>query len=151
MLCRPFPKLSRIRRCAQRHGPAVGLVALLLAAVIAAGCASQPVVYGGGDIAQADIDACKRLASAAGANSGKTRRAARKTAVGAAMGGAAGGIWGAIRGERDVGNRAAAGAAAGAAVGLIGAAAESTEPSGTFRAYVDRCLRERGYDVVGWN
>jgi hypothetical protein len=146
MPCRPCIRVSRIGR---RAGALIGL--LLSVVMLAAGCSAQPVVYGGGDIAEADVEACKRLASAAGADSGKGRRALRKTAVGAAMGGAASGIWGSIRGERDVGNRAAAGAAAGAAVGLIGAVAEGSEPSGTYQAYVNRCLRERGHDVVGWN
>jgi hypothetical protein len=29
--------------------------------------------------------------------------------------------------------------------------ARGSEPSGTFKRYVNRCLRERGYDVVGWD
>jgi hypothetical protein len=56
-----------------------------------------------------------------------------------------------VRGYDDVGNRAAAGAAAGAAVGLVRGVTRSSEPSSTFKNYVNRCLRERGYDVVGWN
>jgi hypothetical protein len=36
-------------------------------------------------------------------------------------------------------------------VGLIRGATRASEPSDTFKRYVNRCLRERGYDVVGWN
>lgn len=132
-----------------RRLPAVAL-ALGLALGLA-GCTSQPVVYGGGPVAQADIDECRRLAREAGAGGADGGRVARDTAVGAAAGGAATGIYGAVRGHSDVGNRTAAGAAAGAAVGLVRGVTRSSEPSSTFKRYVDRCLRERGYDVVGWN
>jgi outer membrane lipoprotein SlyB len=140
-----------------RHHPAgadlsalpAALAALMLAATLA-GCAAQPVVYGGGGVAQADIDDCKRLARAAGAGA-QGGQVARDTALGAAAGGAASGAWSAVRGDSDVGNRAAAGAAAGAAVGLVRGVARGSEPSGAFKAYVNRCLSERGYDVVGWN
>jgi hypothetical protein len=124
---------------------------LALGATLLAGCASKPVVYGGGAVAQADIDDCKRLARKAGAGGDDGRRIARDTALGAAAGGAATGVYGAVRGYDDVGNRAAAGAAAGAAVGMVRGVARGSEPSGTFKRYVNRCLRERGYDVVGWD
>jgi hypothetical protein len=127
------------------------LLAVALVLALSACSTTRPVVYGGGSVAQADIDACKQLARQAGANGNAAGKVARDTAVGAAAGGAATGVYGAVRGHSNVGNRAAAGAAAGAAVGLIGGAVRSTEPSGTFKAYVNRCLRERGYDVVGWN
>jgi len=132
---------------------AVGLVyaPFALAGCLLVGCASKPVVYGGGTVAQADIDECSRLARQAGADSGRGREITKDTAVGAAMGGAATGVYGAVRGYSDVGNRTAAGAAAGGAVGLIRGATRASEPSDTFKRYVNRCLRERGYDVVGWN
>jgi hypothetical protein len=127
------------------------VLAVALGAFAVSACTSKPVVYGGGRVAQADIDECQRLAREAGAGSGEGREIARDTAVGAAMGGAATGVYGAVRGYNDVGERVAAGAAAGAAAGLIRGAVRSSEPSDTFKRYVNRCLRERGYDVVGWN
>lgn len=130
---------------------ACALLIAVLGVVMLGACASRPVVYGGGTVAQADIDECKRLAREAGAGSGDGRRIARDTALGAAAGGAATGVYGAVRGYNDVGNRVAAGAAAGAAVGAVRGVARSSEPSGTFKRYVNRCLRERGYDVVGWD
>ena len=145
MVHRAFPGQSR--------AAAVGLVCagLVLGGGALAGCASKPGVYGGGHGAQADIDECRRLARQAGAGGGNGREMAKDTAVGAAMGGAATGVYGAVRGYSDIGNRTAAGAAAGAAVGLIRGATRASEPSDTFKRYVDRCLSERGYDVVGWN
>jgi hypothetical protein len=136
----------------QALAPTLGAIlpALLLALALG-GCASKPVVYGGGTVAQADIDDCRRLAREAGAAGADGGRVARDAAVGAAAGGAATGIYGAVRGYDDVGNRTAAGAAAGAAVGVVRGVSRSGEPSSTFKRYVNRCLRERGYDVVGWN
>jgi hypothetical protein len=137
--------------CIARAARILRVSGRVCAVLALAGCASKPVVYGGGAVAQADIDDCRRLAREAGAGGGRGRDIARDTAVGAAAGGAATGIYGAVRGYDDAPERAAAGAAAGAAVGLIGGAARRSEPSGTFKRYVNRCLRERGYDVVGWD
>lgn len=131
----------------------------LLAALLLAGCgASQPVVYPsiyGPETSSAQIKAdvaeCKRMASEYGADSGKARKVAKDTATGAAVGGAATGVYGAVRGYEDAGERALAGAAAGAAVGLIRGVSRTSEPSSTYRTFVNRCLSERGYDVVGWD
>jgi len=129
-----------------------GLAALLAAALVATGCgATRPVIYQGGPAAKQDIDDCMRLARQGGADASKGSEVVRDTATGAAMGAAATGVYGAVRGYSDVGNRTAAGAAAGAAVGLIRGGVKASEPSGTFKSYVNRCLRERGHDVVGWN
>lgn len=137
--------------CSTRLAAALACSFVLSAASLLLGCSSKPVVYGGGPVAQADIDDCRRLARQAGAGDGQGREVAKDTAVGAAMGGAATGIYGAVRGYNDAGERAAAGAAAGAAVGLIRGVSRSSEPNDTFKRYVNRCLSERGYDVVGWN
>lgn len=128
------------------------MVLAVLAALSLVGCAAnRPVVYGGGLSVDRDIDECMRLARESGADAGKSRDVARSTALGAATGGAATGVYGAVRGYSDVGNRVAAGAAAGAAVGLIQGGVRASEPSSTFKGYVNRCLRDRGHDVIGWN
>jgi len=128
------------------------LVASLLAGFLLSGCgASRPVIYNGGIGANQDIDDCMRLARKNGADAGKGAAVARNTATGAAMGAAATGVYGAVRGYSDVGNRTAAGAAAGAAVGLIRGGVKASEPGDTFKRYVNRCLSDRGHDVLGWN
>jgi hypothetical protein len=133
-------------------GLPAGLLAGLLAGLMVAGCASsRPVLYGGGQVADQDIEDCMRLAREAGADANRGGQVAKDTATGAAMGAATTGVYGAVRGESDIANRAAAGAAAGAAVGLIRGGVRASEPSDTLKRYVNRCLRERGYDVVGWN
>lgn len=140
------------RQFQRQFGRGASAAALLMATLMMTGCgASRPVIYEGGPAAKQDVDECMRLARQGGADAAKGNEVVRDTATGAAMGAAATGVYGAVRGYSDLGNRAAAGAAAGAAVGLIRGGVKASEPSGTFKGYVNRCLRERGYDVVGWN
>ena len=108
---------------------------LVLAAVLAvAGCASEarPVLYPNDHLsavgqaqADADLAECRRMAETAGASGGEGRGegAARGTAVGAAT---------------------------GATAGLMRSLFRRSGPSHAYRGFVDRCLRERGYDPVGW-
>jgi outer membrane lipoprotein SlyB len=139
----------------ERLGTLASACTLLLLAVLApvlVGCgATRPVIYQGAPQAQRDIDECMRLARQHGADGNKGGQIARETATGAAMGAAATGVYGAVRGYSDVGNRTAAGAAAGAAVGLVRGGVRASEPSEVFKGYVNRCLRDRGHDVIGWN
>jgi len=134
-------------------------MALVVAWVLAAGCAatapSRPVLYPndhyravGGAIAERDIDVCLRRAAAFPGGTGRGDRLARDAATGALIGAASGGAWGAIRG--DAAERALAGAAAGGAGGMARGAIRSKEPAPTYRGFVQRCLREQGYDVIGW-
>src|ERR687892_90021 len=68
---------------------------------------------------------------------------------GGAIGGAAGAAGGAIAGAPGTG--AAIGAASGAAAGLVRSLFRSDRPTQAYRNVVDRCLRERGYEPVGWD
>lgn len=130
----------------------------LLAALSAGGCASsaqRPVLYPnghyervGGGVAQQDIDDCTRRAQAFGADAGRGQAVAGSTLSGALIGGATAGAWGAVRGAAA--ERALAGAAAGGAGGLTRGALRANQPSATFRNFVQRCLSERGYDLIGW-
>ena len=129
---------------------------LVLAAMVA-GCATQrPVLYPnaklkrvGNEVAQRDVDDCIRLAEDYGVSSGRGDKVVRGGAGGAAVGGATGAVAGAI-GNRNVVDSAARGAAVGATAGAVGGAVRSDRPSEAYRGFVQRCLRERGYDVIGW-
>ena len=120
------------------------------------GCAAQrgPVLYpnehlksvGEGE-ARRDIEECNRLAE----NYIKSQRdsEAAKGAAGGAFGGAiVGGAVGAVTGH--LGRGAAIGAAAGGTSGLIHGTAKEAQPSPVHRNFVDRCLREKGYEPIGW-
>ena len=41
-------------------------------------------------------------------------------------------------------------AAAGAAAGMVRGAMQSGETSPVYKNFVQKCLRDRGYEVVGW-
>lgn len=121
-----------------------------------AGCATQrPVLYpnakynqAGPEAAQRDIDDCIRMAESHGVTHSSGEKVARRGAEGAVIGGAAGAGAGAVRG--NVGERAAAGAAAGAAGAAAHGAIHSGEPGQVYKGFVQRCLREKGYEVIGW-
>jgi hypothetical protein len=131
------------------------LTVCLLAAGLTA-CASQrPVLYPndhlrvvGSAEAEMDIDACMSLARDYGAASAQGQEVAQDTATGAAVGGATGAAVGAVVG--NVGRGAAAGAAGGAAGALTRSVIHSGKPDPVFRRFVERCLRERGYEPIGW-
>jgi hypothetical protein len=125
------------------------------------GCASgpKPVLYPNDQLqavgqAEADraIAECRELADSAGASggSGDVGRATGGTAAGGAIGGATGAVGGAILGRPGTG--AAVGAATGATAGLLRSifSGGGGQPSAAYRNFVDRCLRERGYEPVGW-
>lgn len=100
------------------------------------------------EVVQADLDECMRLASEHGASSSSSGRVAKGTAEGAAVGGAGGAAAGAVLGS--LGRGAAVGAAGGAAVALMRAIIRSREPDPVFQRFVERCLREKGYEPIGW-
>ena len=95
--------------------------------LLLAGCSTaQPVLYPnahmqsvGKEIVAQDIEACRQLAEAAGAEegSGKAGRVATGTAVGAGVGAASGAVGGAISGAAGRGSMI--GAASGAVWGLL--------------------------------
>lgn len=137
-------------------GPIVFPASLLL--LLGACSAPSPVLYPNEKLnevgkaeADRDIEDCKQLAASGGANpaSGRLARSARNTAVGGAAGGATGAVGGAVLGS--AGRGAAFGAATGATAGLMRSIFSRPQPSGAYKNFVDRCLRERGYDPVGWD
>lgn len=129
---------------------------ILATCVLLAGCADKrPVLYPnarlkqvGADAAQRDVDECLRLAREGGADDDRGAEVAKSTAGGAAVGGAVGAATGAVLG--NLGRGAAAGAAGGAAGGLVHGAFNSSNPDPVFKGWVDRCLREKGYEPIGW-
>jgi hypothetical protein len=129
---------------------------LVVAMMVCAACAEKrPVLYPnahfkqvGSDTAQRDIDECLRYARDSGAEGNKGAEIAKETAGGAAVGGAVGAATGAVLGS--LGRGAAAGAAGGAAGGLVHGALKSDEPDAVLRNFVDRCLKEKGYEPIGW-
>jgi outer membrane lipoprotein SlyB len=128
----------------------VGMVLLLSA------CAKKrPVLYPnatynstGEAAAQADIDDCIRLAADYGHATDAGKNVAKSTGAGAVVGGAVGGAVGLVTGHP--GRGLAAGAAGGGAGGLAHGALKSGDPDEIERRFVEQCLRDKGYQVIGW-
>jgi hypothetical protein len=130
------------------------LVPLAAATLLLFGCATRPIVYPNeklresGQVAlEADIDAC--LAEAREyVRTGRVKEIAKSTAEGAVVGGATGAAVGAV--VSSAGRGAGAGAAGGAAGAFTRGILDSRDPDPVEKAYVNRCLAKRGYDVLGW-
>lgn len=115
------------------------------------GCASSPQLYPnaklqkvGKEAAQKDIEQCTMLAEEY-MTSGKGKEIAAGAGKGAVVGGATGAVAGIFSG--NIGRGAIFGAAVGGTAGGAGAA---VSPDKVKREYVDHCLTERGYKVMGW-
>jgi uncharacterized protein YcfJ len=129
------------------------IAVLAVAALLVAGCATRPIVYPNEKLretgkvqVEADIDGC--LAEAREyLKTGRVKAVAKSTAEGAVVGGAVGAATGAVLGE---GRGAGAGAAGGASGAFAHGMLRSRDPDPVEKAYVNRCLAERGYDVLGW-
>jgi hypothetical protein len=141
---------------------AIGLTGLLL--TLPACSSKRPTLYpndqyqkAGQAQAERDIEDCEDQADEyvkSGGQAGpRAKEAATNVGVGTAVGAASGAVGGAIWG--NAGQGAAAGAAGGATAGLIGTLfgwmlRPAPEPDPAYRSYVERCLRDKGYDPIGW-
>jgi uncharacterized protein YcfJ len=131
---------------------------LLLIVLFVAGCAApKPILYPnahlqqvGEEVANRDIDECREMAKDAGAkpSQGKSGQVAGSTTTGGAIGSAAGAVGGAVVGHP--GRGAMVGAASGATAGFLRGLFRRSPPSNTYKQFVQRCLKERGYDPMGW-
>ena len=126
----------------------IGLILLL------GGCAWNPVLYPnahlnkvGRDQADRDVDDCRQRADTY-VKSDAAKTVAKDTAIGGAGGAVVGGAIGAVRGS--FGSDLGVGAAAGAAAGLVTGVIKASEPSAVYKSFVNRCLGEKGYEVIGW-
>lgn len=137
------------------------LVALVLG--LTACSSARPVLYPnehytqvGEAGAERDIEECmmraREFAKGGSRAEAKARDAAKSAAYGGVSGAAVGAVGGAIRG--NAGQGAAVGAATGATAGLVhslfGGFFGPSGPDPVEGSFVDRCLREKGYDPIGW-
>jgi len=135
------------------------LLRILLMGGIAASslaCAAQrPVLYPNAHLeavgtaaAQQDIDDCLKQSAANKYESRPEGKIAGSTALGGAAGAAVGAAAGAVVGR--AGSGAAMGAAGGGTAGLIRGLFRSRDPDPVQRRFVEQCLKEKGYQVIGW-
>lgn len=129
---------------------------LLALLIILSGCSvSRPVLYPNSHLkeigqtkAEQDIDDCIRMANEYKAGSDKANEIAIDTAKAGTVGAVTGAVIGAITG--DIGQAAAIGGA-GAATATMGMGVmNSDEPDPIFKQFVEQCLREKGFQPIGW-
>ncbi|MEO0002615.1 MAG: hypothetical protein RLZZ22_307 [Pseudomonadota bacterium] len=146
-----------------RLRPLPALLVLLLAGCATTGPASpsaRPVFYPnatfnrvGSEQAQREADQCLQQARNAGLTPQEQDSPAGRSALqGAAVGGVAAAVGALVDGqgpERAL-RSGAAGAAVGGSAGAVSGAMQA-KPNATYRHYVQRCLHDKGFDVIGWN
>lgn len=134
----------------------LSLFCFILILIFIGSCATRsvPVLYPNAylksvskDQVEKDVEECERLADEYVAkNPGGD--VAGSTVAGGAAGAVVEGAGGAVTG--NVGLGAGVGSATGAAVGLIRGISKSSKPSPVYKNFVNRCLKEKGYEPIGW-
>lgn len=120
--------------------------------LILMGCASKPQLYPnhklqkvGKEKADQDIKQCTELADNY-LESGAGKKIAKSAGAGAVVGAAVGGALGLFTG--NVGRGLVQGGAVG---GVAGGAQGAMSPDQIKKNFVNKCLAERGYEVIGWD
>ena len=130
------------------------VAAALTVALNACSAMQRPVLYPnthlqtvGGATAQRDIGECLQFAENSGLSK-SNNQVVKHGAEGAAVGAAAGSV-GTLVGGGSVAAGAGVGAVIGATTGAVrGAFRNDSNP--IYRNFAEHCLRDRGYDVIGW-
>ena len=154
-----------------QHKPTIKFAARPLSVAlfaVLAGCAStgpnspsaKPVLYPNAALtrvgeaqARAQADGCMARAAQAGlAPDQKTNEVGRRAGEGAATAGVASAIGALITGRSsDILRAGATGAAVGGSAGAVSGAFHNNRANPVYRQFVQRCLSEKGFDVIGWN
>ena len=143
----------------ERRGTGRAAVLLVLASFLAACAAPEPILRSnkqlqlyGREAAQQEVDACRRKVDAAGISPGvhQSGNAATGALLGSLLGSAVGASAGIIGGLPGVTIGAAAGGGLGLVVGLFGGTFKPLMPDPPYTDAVSKCLKEKGYEVSGW-
>jgi hypothetical protein len=140
----------------RRRRPLCGVAGVAaLAALALAGCAAKrPVLYPnahyedvGPEIAESEVNGCVSAAREY-ARANRAGQVAGDVAESSVAGGAAGAAAGAITG--GAGKGAAAGAAAAGSWSLVRGIFRTRDPDPVEARFVEKCLRDRGFEPIGW-
>ena len=135
------------------------LAAVLLAGSLTACAGPEPILRSnsqlllyGKDMGQDTVAACEAKAERAGLQHGTSRskNAAGGTIIGVIGGAAVGASTGLAAGPAGAGIGAGAGAALGGLLGFAAGTYKPLVPDQGYMAFVERCLKEKGYEVSGW-
>jgi len=137
------------------HSIIVYALLLIVILTLNACAAKRPVLYPnthlkeiGQPKADQEIDACISLANTYQAGGDKTKEIATNTGKASVVGAATGAVIGAITG--DFGRGAAIGGAGAATAAMGSGIMNSDEPDPVFKQFVEQCLREKGFQPLGW-
>ena len=146
---------------------ALRLLPIAIVAVLS-GCAAtgsnnssaKPVLYPNATLtrvgetqARAEADGCMARAAQAGLTPDqRTNQVGRRAGEGAATAGVASAVGALVTGRSsDILRAGAAGAAVGGSAGAVSGAFHNDKINPVYRQFVQRCLSEKGFDVIGWN
>ena len=149
------------------YKPSALLLSALAVAVLT-GCAAtgpnspsaKPVLYPNATLnrvgaaqGQTEASACMSKAIAAGLTPDEKNNAvARRAGEGAATAGIASAVGALLTGRgSDVLKAGAVGAAVGGSAGAVSGAFHNDKPNTAYRYFVQRCMSEKGFEVIGWN
>lgn len=138
-----------------RNAATCRLCGLISVVLTLGACVAKPVFYPnakyqatGAGGAQAAVAHCEQLAKTSGASGPSVGASAvGGAAVGAAAGAVIGLAVGSVFGEPGKG--AEVGAAHGGAGGAVRGATRK-KPDEVTRRFIERCVSEQGYEVIGW-
>lgn len=143
----------------RRAKSAVRLASLLLVVNLMACAGPEPILrsnsqllFYGKEMGQETVAACETKAERAGLRHGtnRSKNAAGGTIIGIIGGAAVGASTGLVGGPAGVAIGAGAGAALGGIIGFAAGTYKPLEPDRGYREFVERCLKEKGYEVSGW-
>ncbi|OQW35393.1 MAG: hypothetical protein A4E19_01065 [Nitrospira sp. SG-bin1] len=135
------------------------LIGIILLLTVTACADPQPILRSnkqlhlyGKQMAQQEIESCRRQVETTGLRPGTNQSANATTGavLGLTLGGAVGASAGVVGGLPGVAIGAAAGSGLGLVVGLLGGTFKPLEPDPPYADAVTKCLKEKGYEVSGW-
>ena len=135
------------------------LTILLLVSALVACAGPEPVLRSnnqlqlyGKEVADREAAMCGLKAERAGLQHGTNRsgNAGAGLLLGVVGGAAVGASTGLVGGPTGIAIGAAAGGAVGGVLGILAGTYKSLEPQKEYAAFVERCLKEKGYETVGW-
>ena len=97
---------------------------------------------------QSDVERCRAMADQYVDREDNREQVAKSTLKRSAVGSAVGATAGSFTGR--AGRGAGIGASTGALLGLFGGLEKSNSSDGVYEQFVSRCLKDKGYEVLGW-
>ena len=113
---------------------------------------NKQLLFYGKPKAELEVDMCRRKIELAGLRPGayQTENAVTGAVLGTTLGGAVGASAGAWAGLPGVAIGAASGAGLGLVIGMAGGTFKPLVPDPPYADAVTKCLKEKGYEVGGW-